>query len=176
MCAPRVISTKWTLQIITLGKKGDLPAARRAQGFLLKHTLIPKVFGALAHRYAQRPGGYTRILKFGNRQGDNAPHAILELVDNPRDVKFNMTARALGWELVGNALKKGTHSVLTEGVAEVGEVIRREKQSEKPGFLQHGMGGRLRRVTQENLKKVLKYRGPSGVKDLTVKTQEYIVR
>lgn len=142
---------------------------------MLKHTLIPKVFGTLAHRYAQRPGGYTRILKFGNRQGDNAPHAVLELVDNPRDLKFNMTARAVGWELVGNALRQSTNNVLTEGVTGVEEVIRREKSTEKAGFLHHGVGGRLRRVTHENLKKVLKYRGTSGVKELTMKAQEYIV-
>jgi large subunit ribosomal protein L17 len=45
-----------------------------------------------------RPGGYTRIHKFGHRQGDHAPHAILELVDGPRDLKFAMTARAVGRE------------------------------------------------------------------------------
>jgi len=163
------------MQIITLGKKGDLPAARRAQGFLLKPTLIPKVFGLLAHRYASRPGGYTRVHKFGNRQGDNAPHAILELVDNPRDLRFDMTARAIGRELLGNALTKGTKTVLESGVEGVEEVVRREQNTaEKLGYLQHGIGGRLRRVTQENLKKVLRYRGSSGVKHLSEQAQAYI--
>lgn len=166
------------LQLITLGKKGDLPAARRAQGFLLKPTLIPKVFGALAHRYAHRPGGYTRIHKFGNRQGDNAPHAVLELVDNPRDLRFNMTARAIGWELMGNSLSKGTKNAVESGSStNVEAVIRREKDDEnKLGYLRHGIGGRLRRITQENVKKVLKYRGQSGVKQLSEQAQEYIVR
>ncbi|KAI5121820.1 hypothetical protein M0805_003256 [Coniferiporia weirii] len=161
-------------KLITLGKKGDLPAARRAQGFLLKHTLIPKVFGLLAHRYAHRPGGYTRVHKFGNRKGDNAPHAILELVDNPRDLRFDMTARAVGWELFGNAVSKGSQNVIANGLQGVGEVIRQEKNAAKPGYLHEGIGGRLRRVTQENLKKVLRYRPNVGVKELTIKAEEHI--
>jgi len=162
-------------KLITLGKKGDLPAARRAQGFLLKPTLVPKVFGALAHRYAHRPGGYTRIHKYGNRQGDNAPHAVLELVDNPRDLRFNMTARAIGWELMGSSLAKGTKSAVESDVTNVEAVIRQEKDKEdKLGYLRHGIGGRLRRITQENVKKVLKYRGQSGVKQLSEQAQQYI--
>ena len=164
------------IQLITLGKKGDLPAARRAQGFLLKPTLIPKLFGALAHRYARRPGGYTRIHKFGNRQGDNAPHAVLELVDNPRDLRFNMTARAIGWELMGSSLAKGTKNVVESGISDVEGVVRREKSEDnKVGLLRHGLGGRLRRVTQDNLKKVLKFRGESGVKQLSEQARQYIV-
>ena len=164
------------IKLITLGKKGDVPATRKAQGFLLNPRLVPKVFGALAHRYAHRPGGYTRIHKFGNRQGDNAPHAVLELVDNPRDLRFNMTARAIGWELLGNTHAKGTKHLLENGVADVEKVIMREKEdSGKLGYLKHGLGGRLRRVTQENVKKVLRYRGPSGVKLLGQQAKTYIV-
>lgn len=161
--------------MITLGKKGDLPAARRAQGFLLKQTLIPKLFGRLAHRYAHRPGGYTRIHKFGNRHGDNAPYAILELVDNPHDLRFDMTARAVGWELFGDAVAKKKWDVFTDGV-DVEEAIRRERSSEKPGFLHEGVGGRLRRITQDNLKKVLRYRpNVGGVKELAEKAEQHIV-
>ena len=79
-----------------MGKKGDLPAYHRANAFLLEPRLTPKVFKELAERYKDRVGGYTRIHKYGNRPGDNAPHAILELVDNPHDLKFEMTARAVG--------------------------------------------------------------------------------
>ena len=160
--------------MITLGKKGDLPAARRAQGFLLKQALVPKLFGQLAHRYAQRPGGYTRIHKFGSRQGDNAPHAILELVDNPRDLRFDMTARAVGWELFGDAVARKKWSAFTEGV-DVNQAIRYERNSEKAGFLHEGIGGRLRRVTQDNLKKVLRYRANVGIRELAVKAEQYIV-
>lgn len=61
-------------------------------------TLLPKLFQTLSGRYSTRPGGYTRITKFGRRPGDNAPVAILSLVDGPRDLRFEMTARATGRE------------------------------------------------------------------------------
>ena len=61
-------------------------------------TLLPKLFETLSTRYSTRPGGYTRITKFGRRPGDNAPVAILSLVDGPRDLRFEMTARATGRE------------------------------------------------------------------------------
>ena len=80
-----------------MAKQGDQPAYNRARGILLEPDLMPKLFGPLAQRYASRVGGYTRVHKFGNRPGDNAPHAILELVDNPQDIKFEMAARSVGW-------------------------------------------------------------------------------
>lgn len=61
-------------------------------------SLLPKLFTTLSARYSDRPGGYTRIHKFGRRFGDNAPHAIVSLVDGPRDIKYEMTARATGRE------------------------------------------------------------------------------
>ncbi|BEJ17057.1 hypothetical protein CspHIS471_0604580 [Cutaneotrichosporon sp. HIS471] len=64
------------------------------ENFVPNTSLLPKVFGQLAERYADRPGGYTRIQRFGKRPGDNAPVAILSLVDGPRDLKFEMAARA----------------------------------------------------------------------------------
>ena len=62
------------------------------------HSILPKLFSTYKDRYAARPGGYTRIHRFGYRPGDHAPHAILELVDGPRDLKFEITARAVGRE------------------------------------------------------------------------------
>ncbi|ORX37260.1 ribosomal protein L17-domain-containing protein [Kockovaella imperatae] len=61
-------------------------------------SLIPKVFETLAERYKARNGGYTRIHRFGRRQGDAAPSAILTLVDGPRDLNFELLARQLGKE------------------------------------------------------------------------------
>lgn len=70
---------------------------------------LPLLFGPYAERYSSRPGGYTRIHKFGHRKGDHAPHAILELCDNPRDIKFELTARAVGRQTVQRWLKtRGT--------------------------------------------------------------------
>lgn len=74
-------------QMITLGKRGDLHARRRASSFLHDDKLLGKLFGPLADRYRQRNGGYTRVLKAGFRYGDNAPIAVIELVDRDPDAK-----------------------------------------------------------------------------------------
>jgi len=70
--------------LITLAKRGDLHARRVAASRLRDETQLAKLFGTLGPRYAERPGGYTRVLKAGFRYGDNAPLAVIELVD--RDV------------------------------------------------------------------------------------------
>ena len=66
---------------ITLGKKGTVHARRQAFKLAPQKESVSKVFGDLAERYANRPGGYTRIIKIGSRRGDNAPMAFIELVD-----------------------------------------------------------------------------------------------
>lgn len=72
-------------KLITLGKRGDLHARRQAASQLRDQAAVRKLFDTLAERYTERPGGYTRVLKAGFRFGDNAPVAIIELVD--RDVE-----------------------------------------------------------------------------------------
>ncbi|KAG8850572.1 hypothetical protein FRB96_009663 [Tulasnella sp. 330] len=95
-------------KILSLGKRGDLPAQRKAASFLLNSDkTLSLLFGKYAERYKSRPGGYTRIHKFGHRKGDHAPHAILELCDNPRDIKFELVARSVGRETVQRWLKTG---------------------------------------------------------------------
>lgn len=59
------------------------------------HSLVPKLFGEIRERYASRPGGYTRVLRIEPLKEDQAPSAILELVDGPKDMRFAMTARTL---------------------------------------------------------------------------------
>ena len=72
-------------KLITLAKKGSLHARRLAASRLMNNeTLVKKLFDTLAPRYQLRHGGYTRVLKAGFRQGDNAPVAVIELVD--RDI------------------------------------------------------------------------------------------
>jgi large subunit ribosomal protein L17 len=66
---------------ITLGKKGGLHSRRQALSFIYDGDVTSKVFSELAERYANRPGGYTRIIKLGRRQGDGAPMVQLELVE-----------------------------------------------------------------------------------------------
>ena len=74
-------------KLITLGKRGDLHARRQALSTIKDRALVEKLFSTLAERYADRPGGYTRVLKAGFRYGDSAPMAIIELVDRDEDAK-----------------------------------------------------------------------------------------
>ncbi len=69
--------------MITLGKKPSLSNRRLAFDRLRDREMVTKLFNELGPRYAKRPGGYLRILKFGFRQGDNAPMALVELMDRP---------------------------------------------------------------------------------------------
>ena len=68
-------------RMITLGKRGDLNARRQAEAYIRDTAVTSKVFGELADRYRERPGGYTRVIKVGYRPGDAAPVSIVELVD-----------------------------------------------------------------------------------------------
>ena len=68
-------------KMITLGKKNTLHSRRQALEFITKEDVVTKLFSELAPKYAERNGGYTRILKTGPRRGDSAEMAILELVD-----------------------------------------------------------------------------------------------
>ena len=68
-------------RMITLGKRGDLHARRRALSVIRSKEVTSKVFDELADRFRERPGGYTRVLKVGRRTGDAAPMSIIELVE-----------------------------------------------------------------------------------------------
>ena len=67
-------------KMITLGKRGGLHARRQALAELYDQRVVQKLFDVLGPRFAERPGGYTRIVKLGPRLGDAAPMAIIELV------------------------------------------------------------------------------------------------
>ena len=67
-------------KIITLGKRGDLHAKRQAFSYLVDEAVVAKLFDEIAPKYEDRNGGYTRILKLGPRQGDNAEVVFVELV------------------------------------------------------------------------------------------------
>ncbi len=69
--------------LITLGKEDTVANKRLAFSRLRDRDMVVKLFGELGPRYAKRPGGYIRILKFGFRVGDKAPMALVELVDRP---------------------------------------------------------------------------------------------
>ncbi len=74
-------------KLVTLGKRGSLHARRQALAFLRDKTITGKLFDSLATRYAERQGGYTRVLRAGFRYGDAAPMAYIELVDRDPEAK-----------------------------------------------------------------------------------------
>jgi large subunit ribosomal protein L17 len=67
-------------KMITLAKRGDLHARRQVMAYVFDETVVKKLFDEIAPKYAERNGGYTRILKLGPRQGDAAEMVFLELV------------------------------------------------------------------------------------------------
>jgi large subunit ribosomal protein L17 len=70
-------------RMITYGKRGDLHSRRQALRIVRSRTVVGKVFDSVARRFADRPGGYTRIIKLGRRLGDGAPLSIIELLPEP---------------------------------------------------------------------------------------------
>ncbi len=68
-------------KLITLGKRNTLHTRRQALSFMTKEDVVYKLFEEIAPKYAERSGGYTRIIKAGPRRGDAAPMAVIELVD-----------------------------------------------------------------------------------------------
>lgn len=85
------------MQLISMAKKGSIGGLARAkQDLYNEEVTVPKLYTTLKDRYANRDGGYTRIILNGKTRGDQAPSAILELIDAPGDFKFELTARELG--------------------------------------------------------------------------------
>lgn len=74
-------------RMITLGKRGDLHARRQALKTIRDPKLVAKLFDDIAPGHSERPGGYTRIIRLANRVGDNAPMAIIELVEAGYEAK-----------------------------------------------------------------------------------------
>jgi len=74
-------------KLITLGKRGDLHARRQAISQVRDVAMVKKLFDTLGERYKERSGGYSRVLKAGFRYGDNAPMAVIELVDRDPEAR-----------------------------------------------------------------------------------------
>lgn len=74
-------------RMVTLGKQGDLAARRRAFAFMQSHDAVKKLFDEIAPRFKERNGGYTRVIKFGNRRGDAAMLSIIEFTGNEEQTK-----------------------------------------------------------------------------------------
>jgi large subunit ribosomal protein L17 len=74
-------------KMITLGKRDSLHARRQVQSYLMRDGIAKSVFDTIAPRFADRKGGYSRIIKLGNRKGDGADLAIIELLGSELEVK-----------------------------------------------------------------------------------------
>jgi len=91
-------------KLITLGKRGDLHARRQAISQIRDAAMVAKLFDTLGERYKDRSGGYSRVLKAGFRYGDNAPMAVIELVDRDPEARgAEDRARAEAEEAAENA-------------------------------------------------------------------------
>ena len=78
---------RYAEKMITTAKKETLASKRQVLGFVREREVVNKLFKTLIYRYAERKGGYTRVLKLGNRAGDGAEMVFLELVDRPIEEK-----------------------------------------------------------------------------------------
>ena len=144
---------------ITLGKKGTLHARRHALKLVADRGVLKKIFGPLAERYANRPGGYTRVIKLGHRLGDDAPMAFIELVDREGESPANPPAK--GKKKVAGATKK-------EAVGQKTQDLKKDKKATKaPTTKTTGKksDGEKKKVTQTSKKKKVAEKGESDKKN-----------
>jgi len=89
------------------------------------HEMLPKLFGPLRARYAERPGGYTRVLRLEPIKEDQAPSAILELVDGPKDMRFALTAKTIA------AVRRKGHDINDMTAANIQKVTRYRQNADE---------------------------------------------
>ena len=126
-------------RFITFGKKGDLAARRRVLRSITDKSVVHELFTVIAPAMAERPGGYTRIIKIGNRKGDNAPMAVIELVMEPVATKGAVAEATKVVEKAAEApkteaaegLPAGSHAPLESGEAPEGFEVKGNADSMK---------------------------------------------
>jgi large subunit ribosomal protein L17 len=113
-------------KLITKAKNGDLHSRRQAARRINEPDVLQKLFEEIGPRYAERPGGYTRILRLGNRKGDNAELAILELVDGTAAPKVRDTAKRTRARRILKAEEKAEEKAALLEAADVAEKVAEE--------------------------------------------------
>jgi large subunit ribosomal protein L17 len=121
-------------RLVTFAKRGDLHARRRVLGVIGDKSVVHELFAVIAPQVADREGGYTRITKIGNRKGDNAPMAVIELVLEPVTPKTRAAKPAAAAAPVDEptepAADETPEEVVTEAQAEVDEAAGAEASEE----------------------------------------------
>jgi large subunit ribosomal protein L17 len=118
-------------QMITLGRRGDIHARRQAVAFLGSKDIVHKLFDELGPRYAERPGGYSRIIRLGPRPGDAAEMVYLELVDTP--LVFKTRLEELPDDQAAEAGEPEAEAAEDEPEDEHGEPEGEEREAEEEG-------------------------------------------
>ncbi|WP_284755175.1 50S ribosomal protein L17 [Arthrobacter sp. efr-133-R2A-120] len=113
-------------RLVTFAKRGDLSSRRRVLGLISDKGIVHELFTDIAGAVANRDGGYTRITKIGNRKGDNAPMAVIELVLEPVSPKQAVVAEATA------AAKKDAEKAAPVAEEEVVEAEAAETEAEAP--------------------------------------------
>ena len=101
-------------KMITLGKRGDLHAMRLAASYIREKSIVTKLFTTIGPRFADRPGGYTRIIKLGLRPGDNAQLSMIELVEAEFTPKTKKAVAPAKTQAVKKAAKQATVPVVEQ--------------------------------------------------------------
>ncbi|MCJ1313245.1 hypothetical protein MMC25_006922 [Agyrium rufum] len=170
-------------KVVTLAKRDTNASRRQAERIFYNPLLIlPHIFSTIKDRYATRPGGYTRVLRIEPLKEDQAPSAILELVDGPKDMRFHMTAKTLVRERLGLSSASAStsssnpsagaaadgRSMMTRGNANMTPAVIAAATAENEG---------IRDITLKNVDKVTRFR-PGGQEALErlVKRMEAEVR
>lgn len=118
-------------KLITLGKRGGLSCRRQAISFLGDKALAAKIMGPLADRYQNRNGGYIRIIKAGFRHGDNAPLAVIELIDRDLEAKGQNTPAPLAEGEAPKAEKKAAKPAVKEPAEKTASKATAKKATSK---------------------------------------------
>ena len=144
---------------ITLGKKGTLHARRHALKLVADRSSLKKIFGPLSERYANRPGGYTRVIKLGHRLGDDAPMAFIELVDREGDTPLKDKKK-----VEGAPNKKKTVDQKTDDVKKYKKASTKTLTAKSAG---KKSDGEKKKVTPATKKKTVDEKSGSGKKKKT---------